>query len=563
MGDTACFQSAGICRGRVFEKNNFSGLKKKFEVDPRDLENSFSFGEACTARGEYNRALAVVEETLAFGSESWKLLRLKASLLQHFREFEESEKYYHLCIGAGSPIAPIRCDIGRMHMSYNDHSAAHLQLLHAISDAPANQFYYDVLAVSLLKLYGLDELKQKLDRILPPMASKPMMFGALAMQLIARGLHEEGLAFIAVLSHIDPKNRLIYTESALIDIRLRKYKNAAEKYKRLDREDLHDERSTVMHLYFLLSMERFEEARELFQRRWQRPRLCSDRNLAPEVPLWDGVARCGKSILLVEPNGYGDNLMFIRFARWFSERGMRVIAESSHRLKSVCRYAAGVSEVVLCFDDYEVPDYRIEYYCLPLLLEGALPISDSYVPYLQMKKSDSLSDLELDRELVLVGLSWEGSRQEPENPYTWRCVQPQALEPLFHIPGACIINLQAGETSMSFVAPPATFNSVSHLTSFEKIVKVLPELDLLVTIDSSLAHLAGAMGVKTILMLPHTSEWRWFTGRQDSPWYPSLRLIRQTRPGRWCDVVAQTVNEINKIVSDKRTSGSTMIIHDL
>ncbi|MDD2319832.1 MAG: glycosyltransferase family 9 protein, partial [Geobacteraceae bacterium] len=139
-----------------------------------------------------------------------------------------------------------------------------------------------------------------------------------------------------------------------------------------------------------------------------------------------------------------------------------------------------------------------------------------------------------------IGLVWAG-RPKPDPK---RSASLQAFAPLAAVPGTTFYSLQVGSGSEQAQDPPAGMvlrDYTAELTDFSATAALIANLDLVITIDSAAAHLAGALGKETWLLLPYAADWRWMTGRNDSPWYPAMRLFRQERPGDWSTPVVAMV----------------------
>jgi len=121
------------------------------------------------------------------------------------------------------------------------------------------------------------------------------------------------------------------------------------------------------------------------------------------------------------------------------------------------------------------------------------------------------------------------------------------LRPLFAVPDVSWVSLQKGRTEADGALPAAVLDVSAELTDFADTAAVLSHLDLLITVDTAVAHLAGALGRPTWLMLPFAPDWRWSLGRDDSPWYPTMKLFRQEGPGDWNGVVARLGRELQSL----------------
>jgi hypothetical protein len=137
-----------------------------------------------------------------------------------------------------------------------------------------------------------------------------------------------------------------------------------------------------------------------------------------------------------------------------------------------------------------------------------------------------------------VGLTWAGNPQHSND--RRRTIPAAALAPLLAVPGLTCVSLQYGQAMAGL--PDLT----PRLTDFAATAALITCLDLVITVDTAVAHLAGALGVPTWIILPHASDWRWMAAREDSAWYDSVRLFRQTRPGEWAGVVSRVVNAVSE-----------------
>jgi Flp pilus assembly protein TadD len=254
----------------------------------------------------------------------------------------------------------------------------------------------------------------------------------------------------------------------------------------------------------------------------------------------------GKRILLWSERGLGDTLQFSRYAPLVRDLGAEVIVEVQTPLKALLeRQFPGVRVIGR---DEPVPDF--DYQCPLLGVPGALGTEPDTipadVPYLVVDAAAVerwLSRLPAG-DALRVGIVWQGNPEAERNWASGRSWPLEALEPLSRQPGVCLISLQTGRgaeqvASVGFADRIVSFgedlDAGPH--AFLDTAAILMSVDLLITCDTSVAHLAGALGVPVWVALHTTSEWRWLLGRQDSPWYPTMRLFRQQTAGDWGSVV--------------------------
>jgi len=289
-------------------------------------------------------------------------------------------------------------------------------------------------------------------------------------------------------------------------------------------------------------------------------RLETTRHLIPRfaVPLWDGGPLPGSRILLIGDQGYGDTIQFARYAPMAAEHCAEILVGCSPELLPLISTVRGVGR---CFVRWEhIPPF--DAYCavssLPGLFKTELASIPGAVPYLRSDPAivrqwaDRLEPA-CGRSRLRVGVVWAGRPSHPRDRLrSMRWTELQALE---QIPGVALIALQkdipAGDRP-DLARSTDVIDVASALANFSETAAVLENIDLLVAVDSSVAHLAGALGKPVWLMLPWMPDWRWMLDREDNPWYPTMRLFRQRTRGDWAGVVARVANELRAVVDGDR-----------
>lgn len=255
-------------------------------------------------------------------------------------------------------------------------------------------------------------------------------------------------------------------------------------------------------------------------------------------PRWDGQAFPGRTLLLHYEQGLGDTLMFIRYAPLVKALGGTVVFASQAQLSDLVATVEGIDQVVPKGTPPPPFDFHFPLLSLPWLFRTTLNTIPGPVPYLQLPSTvpnrASLAELLRPKEGQLkVGLAWKGSSDHPRDKE--RSVAPGVLSPLQDLPHIAWYGFQREEG----IAQP--FSSVCNLgpklSNFSDSAFALQHMDLLITVDTAIAHLAGALGVPALVLLTHKPDWRWMLERSDTPWYPTLRLYRQPQPGDWKSVI--------------------------
>jgi tetratricopeptide (TPR) repeat protein len=262
------------------------------------------------------------------------------------------------------------------------------------------------------------------------------------------------------------------------------------------------------------------------------------------APRWDGGALRGRTLLLTREQGMGDALQFIRFAQPLAARGARVIVRADAALAGVLATAPGVAQIVEA--GASLPPHDLQ---LPLLsAAGALGVVEATiprdVPYLAIGKGLLGDDITaIAREVagaagaLTVGLSWAGNPGHAND--RRRSCPLAAMAPLFELPNVVFFSLQKddGEAQIPLVPTASRIVQLAARNDFREKAALLQRLDLVLSVDTANAHLAGALGRPLWLLLPFAPDWRWGLARRDSPWYPTARIYRQPRPGDWASVI--------------------------
>jgi tetratricopeptide (TPR) repeat protein len=256
----------------------------------------------------------------------------------------------------------------------------------------------------------------------------------------------------------------------------------------------------------------------------------------PELPLprWQGEDPAGKTILLAAEQGYGDTIQFARFAPLLAAKGAKVVLRVQPPLKSLL---GGMSE------DEPLPacDAYLPLLSLPALLGtdslDAIPAATSYLTADPSRWQARLQALPGRK----VGIAWAGAAHSPRYAAIdrRRSLSPEQLAPLVAVPGVSLVGLQKDAP-----APASIAGWMDEAEDFAATAALIAGLDLVISVDTAVAHLAGALGKPVWLLSRFDGCWRWLRDREDSPWYPTLRLFRQPAPGDWDAVIGRVAEEL-------------------
>jgi tetratricopeptide (TPR) repeat protein len=265
-------------------------------------------------------------------------------------------------------------------------------------------------------------------------------------------------------------------------------------------------------------------------------------------PVWDGVAHPGQTVLVYIEQGLGDTIQFARYATPIAAAGARCVIRCPEALAPLLSTVPGVGEINFEREPLPAYDAYLPLLSLPRVFGTTAETIPAAVPYLAVEDAKRVAA----RAVVArsgprrrIGVCWAGNPGHPNDRN--RSIPPSELAPLFEMPGIRWFSLQAGAAARQLATTPAAAHVVALPTGSTLVdtTALIAELDLIITVDTGIAHLAGALARPTWVLLPFAPDWRWQLGRDDSPWYPTLRLFRQSRPRDWHTVVARLKAELD------------------
>ncbi len=269
-------------------------------------------------------------------------------------------------------------------------------------------------------------------------------------------------------------------------------------------------------------------------------------------PQWDGTPLVDATLLLIADQGFGDSIQFSRYIPWACARCTRVVIAADPLLHPLIKQVQPALEVVERWD--HCPPFTA--YCplsgLPRLHGTTLETIPGETPYLHADPARAevwrarLQDL-LQPGGRRIGIAWAG--RPTHNNDHGRSVSLDAFAPIAAVDGISLVSLQRGsalQAIANYFDRAVLLNLGAEISDFLDTMAIIEALDLVVCVDTAVAHLAGAMGKPVWILLPYAPDWRWLLGRSDSPWYPTARLFRQSSPGDWTGVVRRVAAALSE-----------------
>ncbi|WP_206956866.1 tetratricopeptide repeat protein [Trinickia acidisoli] len=310
-----------------------------------------------------------------------------------------------------------------------------------------------------------------------------------------------------------------------------------------------------------------------YEWRWRRRRIAPSRR-AFDAPLWLGdTPLTGKKILLHAEQGLGDTLQFCRYAALVARLGAHVVLEVQPELARLLTNLEGVAELATAGEALPAFDYHCPLLSLPLALRTVVTTVPADTPYLFAQAQASAHwrtriEQAVPRSALKVGLVWAGGHRphvpELRKNDARRSMSVDRFAPIIEVPGVQFFSLQKGAKAEQQLGAMREHNEASRrvidwteaLTDFADTAALVDNLDLVISVDTSTAHLAGAMNKPVWILNRLDTCWRWMLGREDSPWYPSARLFRQPALGDWDSVIEAIARALSSLVKTRASEAS-------
>ena len=306
----------------------------------------------------------------------------------------------------------------------------------------------------------------------------------------------------------------------------------------------------------LLTLGDFRLGFEAYEARWDRAGMPPRRRFGK--PLWLGeFALARKTILLHAEQGLGDTIQFVRYAPILARGGAKVLLEVQPELKTILARVEGIAGVTARGDPLPAFDVHCPVGSLPLALRTEPASIPAAVPYVSVSE-ERLGKWRTRLEALprpRIALAWAGNASHANDRN--RSVALSRLAPLLVHNEGTFISIQRelrDEDAAALSQIPRIMHVGADLADFDDTAAVVALADRVITVDTSVAHLAGALGRPTWILVPFWPDWRWMLDRDDSPWYPTVRLFRQSAAGDWDTVIARVAAALKSDLRLKRVA---------
>jgi tetratricopeptide (TPR) repeat protein len=580
------YASLGIAQMRL---GQFAGAVESLETAIKSKPNDFkildSLGSALSQNGRQEDAVRILQRALALRSDFAPTHHTLGNALVRLDRFDEAIVEYRAALALRPDYAAVQCSLAGLLIDKGHADEAIELARRALALAPNSVAAWYNLGRALHKQNRFEESEAALRRALDFDPGFFLAHNGLGNALLGMKRYDEAIEAFNQMLKIEPSGEGRYNlagalwESGRCEEAIEEYK-AAESMGFSDPR-LHNNLGAIHH-----QLGRYEKAEGCFRRalkvgdgfplarfnlgmiqllegdfkdgwigyesRWKAKSIPQPARYA-ELGMWDGGDLRGKRILLDCEQGFGDSIQFARYIPLIAERGGQAILATQPELRRLLKTAPGVEKIVSPPEEIPMFDVQCPLLSLGNLFGTTVENIPAKVPYLfaDQAAAESWGKRVPGDDRMKIGLCWSGSPKHLQDRV--RSLSPEDLMPLGEVANTWFCSLQKGAQSQP--AFPIT-DWTSELADFADTAALIANLDLVISCDTAVAHLAGALGKAVWLLLPFVPDWRWLLDRDDSPWYPTMRLFRQTKSGDWRSPIRKAIEAMRRFDREKRRSES-------
>jgi tetratricopeptide (TPR) repeat protein len=491
--------------------------------------------------GELDQARAACQRILQGRASDAGALTLMAAIAADERQTAEGMRWAERAAAADPAAAGPHYVMGRLCQDDGRLPEAEAHYRRAISLKPDHARAHNNLGAVLQMQGQLQAAVESYQRALALDPSLPQANQNLASILRDDAAAEKAIAGFQRLLQENPRDAQAHTDLGNVYRELGRHRDAIASYGRAiacdpDLPEAHFARGIE-----LLLCGEYEEGWREYEWRW-RVKAFSSPMRALREPVWNGERMAGGTLLLHAEQGFGDTLQLVRYAALAAERCKAVVIECQPQLKRLLADTPGVTSVHAPGEPLPRFDAHLPMMSLPGVFATTLqtvPWTGAYV------RPPADAPRVISSPGPNIGLVWAGEPRQGDD--RKRSLTLALLAPLAETPGATFYSLQKGAGAAQASSPPQGMRLVDlapGIQDFADTAALIAQLDLVITVDTSVANLAGAMGAPTWVLLSTVPDWRYHLEGETTPWYPTMRLFRQTADGDWAGVIARVAQAL-------------------
>ncbi len=547
----------GVICAATGQKDEAAQLfRQALVLDDKNVSLYYKLARVQFESGRFEAALLAYEKIIALGYIRPEILLAKTVALINLQRHPEALE----CIEQALAEWPDYAD-GWSHKGSILYQLGHFEEALACFDralslqpAMADGWYKKSLALDKLKRYA--DALTSIDRALAiaPKNAAYLLDRAVILHQLER--YAESLSDNETALALAPGNAEAWGDHGLTLSRMKRHRQALVSYQRALslRADYADALSNQSLSQLVLGQ--FEAGWQSYEYRWKKGNADFPRHT--EIPLWLGrQAISGKRILLWSEQGLGDTIQFCRYAALVAESGAEVVLEVDPALKTIAQ-TMGNFKVIAIGEEFPAVDYQTPLMSLPLVFKtdlATIPASPFYFKADDGKKENWKNRQNFANGKLKIGLVCSGNAGNTNDHR--RSMPLQEFAPLLQRDDAefFLVQKDIREADQTYLLQASKLRQVANdIADFDDTAAIIANLDLVISVDTSVAHLSGALGTPVWILLPWAPDWRWLLDRDDSPWYPNARLFRQDQAGDWRGVIERVSSTLNEFLRNHSES---------
>jgi len=541
-------------------KGLFSGaidyFRKAITLNPHSPEAYYNLGLALENTGQLDEAILNYQKAVQIEPGLVEAYNNLGILLSAKGRLEEAITHFQKAIRINPNCADIYNNLGLALKDKGNVDEAIINFKKAFILNPALAVAYFNLGVALQDKRQLDEAINFYKKALQINPDLDGAYNNIGDILAGKGHFDEAITYFQKAIALNPNLTGAYYNLGNIFKDKGQPEEAISFYQKALQIDPNYAEAHFNMAFALLLSGSFIQGWKEYEWRWK-SKEHYEQNLLQHLsqPLWDGSDISGKTILIHTEQGYGDAIQFIRYAPLLARQVVKVLILCPKELISLFQNVEGIHQVIGGGEYLPSFDIHCPLLSLPLKFNTTLDTIPAEIPYIKVdtallqKWKDKVKD---DTSKFRVGLSWAGRPTHKDN--SNRSFPLETFAPLAQSNGVIFYSLQKGKGSEQANNPPVGMRLIDYtnkIQDFSDTAALIENLDLVISVDTAVAHLAGAMGKPVWTLLPFAPDWRWMLNREDSPWYPTMRLFRQPSPGDWKSVINNVRKELEVFIRDE------------
>jgi tetratricopeptide (TPR) repeat protein len=522
---------------------------------PDFIEAIVNRGNALVQMKRFEEALASYDRSLAIRPDNATVLNNRGSVLNALGRFDEAIASYDKALAIKPDLVEALNNRGISFVSLRLFEEALANCERSLAARPGNPQALATEGFAHHELGQLEDAVASYDKALIADPQNADLYCRRARALSALGRSADALADCEAAVTSRPDNAQAYNERGLVLTEVRRFPEALTSFRKAQELEptFVAAHRNELELHLLTGDFRRAWWKDDQQWKWEATTASSSRSRERQ---WDGLQLLSqKTILLHGGQSYADIIQFCRYIPRLAARGARVIVDVAAPLQELICGMPGVAQVITD-DGTTFPfDLHCPFGSLPRSLATALDTIPNAVPYLPVapQAAEQWSSRLGAKERPRIGLVWSGDAQQED------AVASIGLPTFLNLLNAdatfvCAQPKISADNAELLRSRPEVLIFGDAINDFAEAAALISRLDLLITVDSSMAHLAGALGKPVWVLLRHTPDWRWLIDREDSPWYPTARLFRQSVNGGWNEVMERVTGELQKFVETNDVS---------